>query len=411
MGLRWRITLPFLALISLVWGATIFLAVRIVERAVERRFQAQADGLARLMSSRGFPINDASVRYIDEAYGARIVVTRGEKTIASSGTPPEKTVVVRAPLVLEGGAGELALHYPAEIVERERTSAVRPVLVLGMITVALAAALGLLLAHTIARPIERLASQAGVITPEGVRRVGGGREIDTLVEALNRMAAEIRRAEQFAVMGKMAASVAHEIRNPIAAMKLNVQMLREGAQDREPYDMLLREIERLELAAGELAGRPDRGEKESTSLPRVVDEVLELLHPQLTHLGISVKKTYEDCRPVALEVARFKRAVMNLVLNGAQAMPQGGSLAIAVQSTGNGAVRLSVADEGSGISPDVRDRLFEPFVTTKQDGVGLGLVLTKRIVEEHGGAISLETGRTGTVFFVELPAHGENSGR
>lgn len=395
MGLRWRITLPLLALIAVVLGGSLLLSVRLVERAVERRFQAQADNLGRLMSSRGFPVNDASLAYIREAYGAEVEIVR-------DGRPPGRDgrYVVRAPL--EGGA-QLELRYPAEIVERERAAAVRPVLLGGAIVILLAALLGLLLAHAVARPIERLAERASAAP---VPRVGGGPEIDALVDALNRMAAEIRRSEQFAVMGRMAAAVAHEIRNPLAAMKINVQMLREGASDREPYDMLLREIERLELAAGELAGRSERSVRERVPLADVVDQVLDLVGPQLRHLGVSLEKRYEDSRAVELDVSRFKRAVLNLVLNGAQAMPAGGTLTVTLASSGNGSVRFSVGDRGPGIPAEIRDRIFEPFVTTKRDGVGLGLVLTRQIVEENGGKIGFETSPSGTTFTVELPAHG-----
>lgn len=229
--------------------------------------------------------------------------------------------------------------------------------------------------------------------------------MDQLVGALNRMAEQIRRGEQLAVMGRMAAAMAHEIKNPLAAMKMNVQMLREGASDREPYDLLLREIERLELAAGELGGRPERPVKRRVPLPEVVDEVLELLKPQLAHLRIAVDRRVEGRTEAEVDVARFKRAIMNLVLNGAQAMPSGGPLVVAVGRSGNGAARLSVTDAGSGIPEEIRDRIFEPFVTTKQDGVGLGLALTKEIVEEHGGRISFESSPRGTTFTVEIPAH------
>jgi signal transduction histidine kinase len=95
---------------------------------------------------------------------------------------------------------------------------------------------------------------------------------------------------------------------------------------------------------------------------------------------------------------------MNLLLNGAQAMPSGGPLRIEVAPR-NGKVRLAVADEGTGVPEGMGERVFDPFVTTKKDGVGLGLALTKRIVEEHGGAIGYDRAAKGTVFWIELP-HG-----
>jgi signal transduction histidine kinase len=169
--------------------------------------------------------------------------------------------------------------------------------------------------------------------------------------------------------------------------------------------MLLREIGRLELAASELAGRPEKLAKERVRLDAVVDEVLELLRLQLGHLKVAVVREYEKAAEVEVDPSRFKRAVMNLVLNGAQAMPGGGTLTVGIRPSGNGSIRFTVKDRGPGIPAEIRGRLFEPFVTTKQDGVGLGLALTKSIVEEHGGTIAFECGE-GTTFTVELPTHG-----
>jgi signal transduction histidine kinase len=136
----------------------------------------------------------------------------------------------------------------------------------------------------------------------------------------------------------------------------------------------------------------------------VVDDVLELMRRRLEHLGVRVEKSYAPVGEIKVDIARFKRCVMNLVLNGAQAMPAGGPLRVAVGPR-DGRVRFSVTDAGAGVPADVGGRVFEPFVTTKQDGVGLGLALTKRIVEDHGGAIGYDTAPGGTTFWIELP-HG-----
>ncbi len=378
---------------------------------MERRFQRQADDLARMMSSRGFPLNRQSLSYIREAYGADVTVLQDglvfDTTVPAEASPREDALVVSAPLDLkERGPGRLLLHFPREIVGRERAAAVRPILAVGAVTTVLATLLSLLLAHRTARPLERLAARVQQGSDDPIPRVGGGREIDQLVDALNRMTEEIRKEEQFAIMGRMAAAVAHEIKNPLSAMKMNVQMLLESAEDREPHEMLLREIERLELAAAELAGRPEKSTKERVSLGRLVDNVLELLKLQLSHLHITVEKRYEGDGLVEVDIARFKRAVMNLLLNGAQAMAGGGTLTIVVRASDRQTVRLSVSDTGAGIPAELQPRIFEPFVTTKQDGVGLGLVLTKGIVEEHGGSIAFETADRGTTFSIDLPRYG-----
>jgi signal transduction histidine kinase len=202
----------------------------------------------------------------------------------------------------------------------------------------------------------------------------------------------------------MAAGIAHEIRNPLSSMKMTVQMLREGAKEGEAFDLILREIERLELIAAELTGASQPLRKEAVKLEGVVDDVLELMRRRLEHLGVRVEKVYAPVSEILVDVARFKRCVMNLVLNGAQAMPSGGPLRVAVAAR-DGRIRFAVTDAGTGVPAGVGARVFEPFVTTKQDGVGLGLALTKRIVEDHGGAIGYDTAPGGTTFWIELP-HG-----
>jgi hypothetical protein len=201
----------------------------------------------------------------------------------------------------------------------------------------------------------------------------------------------------------MAAGVAHEIRNPLASIKMTVQLLREAAADREPHDRVLREIERLELITAELTGSSQPLRLERAELRQVVDEVLVLMAPRLAHLGVVLSRRDEPAPPARLDPARFKRCVMNLVLNGAQSMPSGGPLEVATSARG-GKVRLEVRDAGTGIPEGLRDRIFDPFVTGKADGVGLGLALTRRIIEEHGGAIGFDPLPRGTAFWIELPA-------
>jgi len=204
----------------------------------------------------------------------------------------------------------------------------------------------------------------------------------------------------------MAAGVAHEIKNPLSAMKMTVQMLREEktAAEREPYDLLLREIERLDLVASELsvAARPGPPAREQVRLDQALTDVLDLLDRQMTHLKVAVDRKIDAPTHVLGDGDRLKRAAMNLVLNGAQAMPQGGRLSVALGRR-DGRVRLEVADTGKGVPAELRDRIFEPFVTGRSDGVGLGLALTRRIVEDHGGLIGFDSSDRGSTFWIDLP--------
>jgi len=394
MGIRRRLLLSFLVLFILVFGATVLSSMVLIAGAVEHRLSAQTQNLARLLSDhpewyRG------KLGFVERAYGA------ASASVEPAGKHPEGEGVFRAPV---SSGMELVMSYSPEVISREKAEAVRPFVWMAVGGIALVLVLGAFTAHTIARPLERLAEQAKALPAGDVARVGGGAELDHLVDAMNRMLSEVRRGERLAVMGRMAAGVAHEIRNPLSSMKMTVQMLREGIQDREPYNLILREIERLELTAAELVGVSQPLRKERVKLDTIVDEVLELMRRQLEHLSVRVEKRYAPSPEVDVDVSRFKRCVMNLLLNGAQAMPSGGPLRVGVRPN-DGKVRLEVTDGGPGVPPDLRDRIFDPFVTTKQDGVGLGLALTRRIVEDHGGSIGLDSSGPGATFWIELP-HG-----
>ena len=145
---------------------------------------------------------------------------------------------------------------------------------------------------------------------------------------------------------------------------------------------------------------------EKVDLNALAGEVLDLLHPQLDHLSVTVEKRLAGAQEVCIDRNVFRRAIMNLVLNGAQAMPQGGRLEVGTARE-NGRVRFFVKDCGPGITEEQADRLFEPFYTTKEGGIGLGLAVTKRIVEDHGGKVGFSTSKEGTTFWADLPPTGD----
>src|SRR6185295_16613567 len=237
MGIRRRILLSFLTLFLVVFIASAAIATFLIANAVEHRLQAQTQNLARLLSDhpewyRG------KLGFVERAYGA------SSAAVEPVGQHPPGEGVFRAAV---SPGMELVMTYSPEVISREKSEAVRPFVWVAVGGVALVLVLGVLTAQTIARPLERLAEQAKALPSGDVARVGGGAELDHLVDAMNRMLSEVRRGERLAVMGRMAAGVAHEIRNPLSSMKMTVQMLREGSKDVEAHDRVLGEIERLEL--------------------------------------------------------------------------------------------------------------------------------------------------------------------
>jgi len=248
------------------------------------------------------------------------------------------------------------------------------------------------------------------------RRRDARAELDHLVEAMNRMLAEVRRAERLGVMGQMAAGVAHEIRNPLSSIKMHAQLLRARLPDdngRKELDAILHDVDLVESVVRGLLelARPGEVQLREILLNDVVREVLQQLATQLAYRKIHTAVSLDETLPtIEMDRDRFKLALMNVIVNAADAMPRGGTLEITTARQ-DGSMQLEVCDDGIGIDPAMLERVFDPFVSTKRDGVGLGLVNAKAIVETHGGRIRLAAREGGgTRVTMTLPLDRETHG-
>lgn len=217
------------------------------------------------------------------------------------------------------------------------------------------------------------------------------------------------RAEQLAWAGQMAAGIAHEVRNPLMAIKLLIQALAEGRTgDRlRPRDIavLEEEILRLEQIVASFLdfARPPRPERRPVDLAALATEVAQRVCGRANLQDVSLNVSIPDSGVIAdLDANQLQQVLYNLLFNALDALPSGGRVEVSVDRDGGRAV-LRVADNGPGLPQEVRDRLFEPFVSTKDSGMGLGLSICRRIIESHGGAIVSETTGSGASFVVRLP--------
>lgn len=250
-------------------------------------------------------------------------------------------------------------------------------------------------------------------------------ELTTEVETVNPStlaALDLNRQlrAQYAEIAQLAGGLAHEIKNPLSTMTLNLDLLVEDFQGAEsPRDRrVLKKLERVRKETGRLNdivedflrfARVQDLRTEPTDLNALVDDLRDFCEPHAVEQDVVIRTQYDpDLPPVPLDVDLFKQALWNLIRNAQHAMPDGGDLMLKTQRDGAHAL-LTVTDTGVGMDDAVAGQVFEAFFSTRPGGSGLGLPTTRKIVEAHGGAITLqsEPGQ-GTMFTVRLPL-GEGS--
>lgn len=245
---------------------------------------------------------------------------------------------------------------------------------------------------------------------EALRRLDEShRKLRVQTDILFQTEEQLRKADRLSALGELSAGVAHEIRNPLGAIKGAAEILRDdyGPENpkREFVQILLKETDRLNEIVREFLNfaRPKQPEFQETDINEVIEAVLSLCGQAARAAGVVVEKELDrTIGPRNLDASLLKQAFLNLALNAIQAMPRGGVLRVRTFRTDQG-ICVTVADNGVGIPPADLKKLFQPFFTTKKDGTGLGLAITYRIIQNHGGVIeaSSEPG-TGTTFTVSL---------
>jgi len=310
------------------------------------------------------------------------------------------------------------------------------------VILALTAAAGLALLALLSRkllgPLRELAAEArSLARADGAARSApeGEDDLREIGRLLRRLVADVRDtrlaleesrdrlldSEQLATVGRMAAGVAHEIRNPLTAMRMWLFAIRgqvgEAPQMLEKCDLLADEIGRLDGIVGSFLelSRPPAPVLEPQDVSRLVDGTLDLLAEQIRRGSLRVLRVRAPSLPrVQADVQQLRQVFLNLLANAAEATPEGGEIRVSedVETDGGSTfVTVRVGDTGPGIPECVRARLFEPFVTSKRNGTGLGLSIAAGIVTRHGGRLALESSdERGSVFAVRLPALVEVEG-
>lgn len=301
-----------------------------------------------------------------------------------------------------------------------------------IIALAVLAALTLAVGLVVSLHVRRLLAPLARVT-ERARAVASGDltarevlpaddEIGQLEGAFEKMVSGLSSAqalalsnERLAAIGKMAAHVTHEIRNPLSAMGLNIEMLEEELENpdsREKTEVrnllvaIRREVQRLEHLSEEYlrVARLPQPRMEADDVAAAVSEIVAFARPEIELAHCTVGLHLEPRLPPALfDEAQLRQALLNLLRNAREAMPQGGPIDVSVAADGMSVV-IDVDDRGGGIPEPIRARVFDPFFSTKGEGTGLGLAITRHIVEAHGGSVRCEQREGGgTRFRIALP--------
>jgi two-component system, NtrC family, sensor histidine kinase HydH len=223
--------------------------------------------------------------------------------------------------------------------------------------------------------------------------------------------AAVRRSERLAALGQLSAGLAHELRNPLGTMKTSAEMLMknvpaDNAVAREMAGFISSEVDRTNSLVTRFLdfARPLAIRPEKTDLAQVIDQAVSDIEKHSPPLDVAIYKNYSpEIPPFMLDGQLMERVVYNLLLNAAQVSPPKGSVTVKTRQVGD-MVEVAVIDRGSGIDPKHMESIFNPFFTTKSSGVGLGLAIVSKIVDEHGGSISVksEPGE-GSIFRVYVP--------
>jgi signal transduction histidine kinase len=289
----------------------------------------------------------------------------------------------------------------------------------------LALLLAFVLGYQVLGPVRRLTLEAGRKAESPV----GGDEVKTLsdkvrglIQNVDQTQSELQKsresllqAEKMALVGKLAAGMAHSIRNPFTSVKMRLFSLSRSLElfdtQKEDFEVISEEIRHIDTIVQNFLefSRPPKLKMQSISPSAVVDQTLQLLEHRLKSYDVSAMIEREQPLPeIDADPEQLKEVLVNLMVNACEAIEKGGTIVIhedKTRTSSDGSVAvIRVSDDGPGIPEAIRAKVFEPFFTTKEEGTGLGLSIVARIIEEHGGSVAVESIEgQGTTFIISLP--------
>jgi signal transduction histidine kinase len=438
-SIRSQLLVPLGVLILGTFGVSAWLALDAARRA-GREIEARVAGVARTLSSARFPLTRAVLEQMKGLTGAELIL------VSAGGRLTSTLDIVPVEIPAEGdehgrrvrvGGREfiferirlrpghpnaedtLFVLYPKDRFDAEVREAYLPPLILGFAGGVVAVSLMLVVGGRLVRRLRELDRQTRRIADGDFRPMSlpaGNDEVHDLGQSVNDMAERLRllhermqMSERMRLLGQVSGGLAHQLRNAVAGAKLAVQLHARDCSggDAEALDVARRQLARVEadLARFLDLGRDDDTERRPQRVADLLDEAVTLLRPQCRHAGVDLKFEPTDHDAVVLgDRGRLGHVFVNLLTNAVEAAGPGGQVGVIVRQPTPEVCIVEISDSGPGPAADVAERLFEPFVTGKTDGIGLGLFVARQVVEAHGGRLDWRREPAATVFRVELLA-------
>jgi signal transduction histidine kinase len=448
LSIRYQLLLPLLALMLGVVGMSTWTAWSSAQRA-RRQIEAQMQAIAETEAKVSIPLNAQTLRLMKGLSSADFLVCddarqplvddlgRAMTTLpavpgalpapaeATEGDLGAAVVVAGTPYFVRGVALQhgapparfLYVFYPEALWRDALWQALRPALFLGVLGALAAAGLALAVTQRVTRRIEQMERRtrliaAGDFSPMPLPRRDDelrdlGQSVNDMAQQLARYQEAATRTERLRLLGQVSGGLAHQLRNGVAGARLAVQLHgRECGVDAETLAVALRQLTLVEMHLKRFLdlGKALELRREKCDLRILVDDAIALLGPQCRHAHIEVQRT-GDCGelPLFADAGQIGHVLLNVLTNAIEAAGPGGEIAVQLGRTAAGRAFVEVHDSGPGPSAEVAARLFEPFVTGKREGVGLGLAVAKQVAEGHGGAITWRRTGEKTCFRIELP--------
>jgi signal transduction histidine kinase len=458
--MRWRIRtqilVPLLTLLLGVVGITTWTAISSANQA-RLQIETRVRNVAGTLAESHFPLNEPILKQMKGLSGAEFLFVGGDNTRQATFPADDLEIPLLDPVaegdwqnlrlgprVTSGGQaylcsavrfeqprrfensavlyGDLYILYPEALWRDALWDAIWPSLVLGTFVGLASVALAIGVSERLSRRIQELERRTRLIASgdfspmplpgrdDELRDLG--RSINEMAERLAQLQQTVQKTERLRLLGQLSGGLAHQLRNGIAGARLAVQLharASAGKIDGEALQVALRQLSLLETNLKRFLAVGQTGEmrREPCSLTALVNEAQALLRPQCRHAGIDLRwQMPADDFAVQGDRGQLEQLILNVLGNAVEAAGPGGwveAMLQGKQEIGARSVVLEVNDSGPGPPPAVADRLFEAFVTSKPEGVGLGLAVAKQVAEAHGGAIGWRHDADHTCFRIELP--------